>query len=177
MSMKKFIKVLISLVLIVAMSSFVRSGLRAAQSDHIVAAEKSSSSTLTVYINQLNIGKVGGVVTVDPIQWYEGEAAEVAFLEHEPDAGIEGPPDGYYIVNDDEELTRYPIAQYAEVLMQIYDRTGKVEDMDIKWNESISLEKFAGNFARNDLIDLSQFPYQVTVKDGEVVRIVQQYIP
>lgn len=177
MSMKKLIKVLIPLVMIVAMSSFLTPGLRAAQPDNIAAAQESNNSTVTVYIDQLNISKDGGAVTVDPIQWYEGEAAEVAFLANEPDAGIDGPPDGYYIVNEDEQLTRYPVAKDAEVLMQIYDRTGNIDDMDIKWNEPISLEKFGEIFAHNDLIDLSQFPYHLTIKDGQVIRIVQQFIP
>ncbi|GGH32127.1 hypothetical protein GCM10008013_36340 [Paenibacillus segetis] len=175
--MKKLIKVLMPLVLIVAMSSFLTPGLRAAQPDDIAVSQGASTSTLTVYIDQLNINKDGGTVTVDPIQWYEGEAAEVAFQANEPDAGIDGPPDGYYIVNDDEQLTRYPVAKDAEVLMQIYDRTGNLEDMDIQWNELISLEKFGEIFSHNELIDLSQFPYHITIKDGQVVRIVQQFIP
>ncbi|MNV61925.1 hypothetical protein D3C71_1544520 [compost metagenome] len=109
--------------------------------------------------------------------WYEGKEAEQAFAQYEPDAGIDGPPDGYYIVNDDEKLQKYPLANDVEVLMQIYDHTGNVEDIDISWNEHISLQKFAQLFEHTELLDVRDFPYHLTIENGQVTRIVQQYIP
>ncbi|MEK4513234.1 hypothetical protein [Paenibacillus sp. FSL K6-2524] len=171
--MKKLIAVMIPLFFIVTMS--LTPGSRAAEPEYKPVPQ--DSSTISVYIDQLHIGKDGNEIIVDPIQWYEGKEAEVAFQEHEPDAGIDGPPDGYYIVNDDEQLTHYPLAKDAEVLMQIYDHSGNIEDLDIHWNELISLAKFGEIFSHSDLIDLNQFPYHITIKNGQVVRIVQQYIP
>lgn len=76
-----------------------------------------------------------------------------------------------------KETVEYPVAKNAEVLMQIYDRTGRIEDIQVKWNEPVSLEKFGRLFGDNDLIDLSRFPYHLTIEGGQVVRIVQQFIP
>lgn len=134
--------------------------------------------TVTAYISQLEHREGHLIIQVDDIQWYEGEEASKVFLEREQDTGnLDGPPDGYYIINDNEELTTYKISDNVEVLMQMYDRDGTYEGMDIIWNEPISLDKFESEFANNDMIDLKQFPYHLTIQDGVVVRIVQQYVP
>ncbi|MOA24511.1 hypothetical protein D3C78_1451900 [compost metagenome] len=130
-----------------------------------------------MYIDQIQLNAEGGEITADPILWYEGKEAEQAFAKYEPDAGIDGPPDGYYIVNEEEELKHYPLAKDAEVLMQIYDHTGNVEDIDISWNEQISLQKFIQLCGQTDLLDIRAFPYHLTIENGQVTRIVQQYIP
>ncbi|MNJ68129.1 hypothetical protein D3C77_643490 [compost metagenome] len=113
----------------------------------------------------------------DPILWYEGQEAEAVFAKYEPGAGIDGPPDGYYIINEDGDLTSYPVAHDAEVRMQIYDRTGNIEDIEIFWNEQISVEKFEGLFDHIEGLDIRDFPYHLTIEDGQITRIVQQYVP
>ncbi|MNO16721.1 hypothetical protein D3C76_64080 [compost metagenome] len=173
--MKKIMTVIIPLLLIVVISSVATPSSRAAQTEYQPVVQK--NEMITVYIDQMKLNADGGEITVDPILWYEGKEAEQAFAKYEPDAGIDGPPDGYYIVNEDEELQHYPIARDAEVLMQIYDRTGNAEDIDISWNEHITLEKLASLFLHKDLLDVSEFPYHLTIENGQVTRIVQQYIP
>jgi hypothetical protein len=61
--------------------------------------------------------------------------------------------------------------------MQIYDHSGNIEDLDIQWNEAITLQQFIDQFNKTDIIDLSQFPYHLTIQDGVITSIVQQYIP
>ncbi|MNP50322.1 hypothetical protein D3C76_1445820 [compost metagenome] len=61
--------------------------------------------------------------------------------------------------------------------MQIFDHTGNMDDLDINWNESITLQQFMDQFNKTDVIDLSQFPYHITIQDGVITSIVQQYIP
>ncbi|WP_151737622.1 hypothetical protein [Paenibacillus tengchongensis] len=138
-----------------------------------------SAREFTVYIDSLKSQDQKLVLTADEIGWYEGPAADAIFAERDPESAAElgGTPDGYYIVNDSDTLSSYPVSPDAQVVMQIYDRTGKLEDLDINWNEEISLAKFTGEFAKKDIIDLSQSPYHVTVKDGQIVLIVQQYTP
>ncbi|WP_339157914.1 hypothetical protein MKX50_23635 [Paenibacillus sp. FSL W8-0186] len=174
--LKKWLAVMIPLVLIVVMSSFSTSSSGAAEPRY--APVEQTPDTKVVYIEQLNTVANGKhELVADEIQWYEGEAAEQAFLEHEPDAGIDGPPDGYYIVNEDHELTSYKVAQDVKILMQIYDRTGDVEDMDIRWGELITLEQFQNILQNTEWIDVRDFPFHITVKDGLIVEMVQQYIP
>lgn len=173
--MRKWLAVLIPIALIVVMSSFSTSNSGAAEPEYIPVEQ--TPDTKVVYIEQLNSLADGNELTVDEIEWYEGEAAEQAFLKHEPDAGIDGPLDGYYIVNEDHELISYPIAADVKILMQIYDRTGDIEDMDIQWDEQVTLEQFKSILQNTDWIDVRDFPFHITVKDGTIVQIVQQYIP
>lgn len=173
--MRRWLAVLIPLVLIVAMSSLGTSSSGAAEQGY--APVEQTPDTKVVYIEQLNTLADGNELTVDEIEWYEGEAAEQAFLEHEPDAGIDGPPDGYYIVNKDTKPTNYKIAEDVRIFMQIYDRTGNIEDMDIHWNELVNIEQFKNILQNTEWIDVKDFPYHIIVKDGTIVQMVQQYIP
>jgi hypothetical protein len=134
--------------------------------------------TITAYITKIDHKDGHSYIQSDSIQWYEGEAADKVFLQRELDTeGMDGPPDGYYIINDNEEQTKFELSDDAVVLMQLYDHDGTYEGMDILWNEPVSLNKFQAIFENNELMDASQFPYHLTIQDGVVVKIVQQYIP
>ncbi|UVI27620.1 hypothetical protein [Paenibacillus spongiae] len=136
-----------------------------------------TSDTTTAYIHQI-VNKDGKVLlTVDDIDWYEGAEADKVFLEREPDSGEEGTPDGYYIVNDKEELHALEVAPNAQIVMQVFDKTGKIEDVDVDWNQAVTLTEFQEIFMNNKIVDVSQYPFHLTVQDGKVVKIIQQYLP
>lgn len=141
------------------------------------APVEKTPETTTAFIEHASEKNGRYVLTVDQIEWYEGEEAVEHFLEREADSGLDGPPDGYYIVDDEAALTELPVADDAEVLMQIYNRTGDAAEADIVWNEPISLDKFIGLLQTEDVLSALDFPYHLTVKEGIVTRIVQQYIP
>jgi hypothetical protein len=134
---------------------------------------------LSAYIHTMQTADGETVLTADEIEWYEGAEADRIFAERDPEGAAElgGTPDGYYIVNDSDALTTYPVADNASVLMQIFDHTGNIEDLDINWNEAISLEQFKEEFAKTDVFDLSGSPYHLTIEDGQITSIVQQYTP
>ncbi|MDR9856547.1 hypothetical protein RJP21_23370 [Paenibacillus sp. VCA1] len=138
-----------------------------------------SEDTVTALISSIKQENGHLVVQADPIEWYEGDAADQKFKEREPEAAEElgGAPDGYYIVNDDQTLETYEIAPDAKVLMQLYDHDGTYEGMEIQWNEPVSLDKYVAIMNNDKLMDMKSFPYHLTIKDGKVVQIVQQYIP
>lgn len=136
-----------------------------------------SADMETVYITDVEIRDGHTYLTADPIQWYEGAAADEAFRRHEPDAGMDGAPDGYYIVNDVVDPHTYELAPDADILMQFYNRTGDWSEADIRWNEKIGAAKFATLFDPQDREIMEGFPYHVVVKNGKIVKIVQQYIP
>ncbi|MBP3966487.1 hypothetical protein [Paenibacillus lignilyticus] len=133
--------------------------------------------TITVYINGMD--KQGGklLLQTDEIQWFEGEAADEAFVMEEPDSGLDKAPDGYYIVNDDETLKTLEVDPHAAVIMQIYDRTGSLVNASTEWNQAISLDKFEAVYHADGLVTVSDYPYHLTIKNGKVTRIVQQFIP
>lgn len=184
--MKKSIFV-ISLMSLVFMGSFTYGNLNNDSATVLAKSPNAAEQTVnqdtsnitkeTIYINDIvnNNGQLA--IKADDIEWYEGKDADQALVEHEPNAGIDYAPDGYYIVNDDKSTTELKVDPAAEVLVQIYDRTGNMEDIDINWNEKISLEKFIQLYDNKENLDMSQFPYHITVQDGEVIQIVQQYIP
>lgn len=131
----------------------------------------------TVYINDVSDLNGELQIKADEIEWYEGEEANTVFVEQEPNAGIDYAPDGYYIVNEQETNETLKIADDATVTVQIYDRTGDIKDIDIQWDEEISLDKFAELYGDTTNMDMSVFPYHLTIENGEVTQIVQQYIP
>ncbi|MGV2685633.1 hypothetical protein GNF82_14890, partial [Clostridium perfringens] len=82
-----------------------------------------------------------------------------------------------YIVNDTEEQIELPVADDAEVLLQLYDHTGRYEDAQISWNQLVSLDKFTDIYRKDDIVDMKWFPFHITVEDGVVVKMIQQYVP
>ncbi|MGG6313212.1 hypothetical protein [Paenibacillus macerans] len=184
--MKNWFVAVLPLLLIVVVPSFDASAPEKASLLQQAAVTKTAAAglaavrepeTVTVYLNKVHFGPNGATLTGDPIDWYEGKQAAAVFAEREPDSGLDGPPDDYYIVNDEEKQVGYAVAPDAEVLMQIYDRTGRLEDIGVNWNEAVTLQNFSKLFQDTDLIDLSQFPYHLTIEGGQVTRIVQQYVP
>jgi hypothetical protein len=136
-----------------------------------------SQDTHPAYIQKIFSKNGKTFITADYIQWFEGEEANKVFRANEKDSGLSEAPDGYYIVNQNKKLRTFELANDAVILMQIYNRTGKVEDADIVWNERIHVKKFKYHFINNDGISLEDFPYHLTIKNNKIIKIVQQYIP
>ncbi|ANE47626.1 hypothetical protein SY83_16545 [Paenibacillus swuensis] len=136
---------------------------------------KPSPNVHTAYIEQIPTQNGKAYVVADYIEWYEGASADRIFMQNEPDSGLDGAPDGYYIVNDNTKLRKLTISPNAEVIMQFYNRTGNIEDAEIVLNERISLTKFRKLMTTDETV--RDFPYHLVVKNGVVVKIIQQFIP
>jgi len=137
------------------------------------AANAAAERTITVWISSLESKDGKLVMKADPIAWYMGKDADKVFAEHDPEGAAEigGAPDGYYIVNDDKTMEAYEVSPQAEVQMQLYHPDA------IKWNEKISLQQFIRALDEKATFDQTGFPYHITLEDGKIVKIVQQYIP
>jgi len=136
-----------------------------------------TSDTKTAYIHHIDHKNGKVILSVDDIDWYEGAEADKVFLEREPDSGEEGTPDGYYIVNDSEELHSLEVAPNAQVVMQVFDKNGNIEDVNTEWNQAVTLTEFQQIFNKNEIVDVSQYPFHLTIQNGKVVKIIQQYLP
>lgn len=145
--------------------------------DNSYTPVEQTPNMITAYIRGLDMQGGQETLRVDPIQWFEGKAADAEFLKDEPDSGLDGAPDGYYIVNDDETTQTLAVDPQAAVVMQIYDRTGSLVDATTEWNQTVSLAKFNAIYRNTAHLDISDYPYHLTLKDGKVVRIVQQFVP
>jgi hypothetical protein len=137
------------------------------------SAAPAPASTVTVWISSLESRDGKLILKADPIDWYFGKDADRIFAERDPEGAkqIGGAPDGYYIVDDDKTLTTFEISPDAEVLMQLYHPDA------IQWNEKISLAQFEQALNGKTGSGQSALPYHLTVEDGKIVKIVQQYIP
>jgi hypothetical protein len=135
------------------------------------------SETHTSYIDQIYQENGQTYIKADFIEWYEGEEANKIFREREQDPEMTEAPDGYYIVNDDTQLQTLQIASDAKVYMQIYNRTGNVDEASTKWNEEISVAKFVSLLSDESEMSMKGFPYHLTIENGIIVKITQQFIP
>jgi hypothetical protein len=114
-----------------------------------------------------------GTLVLDLAYFLTGEAANEAAAEHGDEVPV---PNDYYIVNDNDRLRTLTLADDVELSL-------------LDWNHCCD-ERFQGDldsFAR--AIDEGTFeaggvvyngtlsPYWLTVEDGEVVRIEEQYLP
>jgi len=136
-----------------------------------------NADTRTAFLSSVTEKNGHVYLTADDIQWYEGEEANEKFREIERDPEMTEAPDGYYIVNEIEKYDTLEVADDAVVYMQIYNRTGNVEEADVVWNERIPLGKFVEQLQDANEMDLKAFPYHLVVQDGKVVQITQQFIP
>ncbi|SFM03280.1 hypothetical protein SAMN03159341_114112 [Paenibacillus sp. 1_12] len=162
-------------ILITSLLSLIMSGLTSAQTDGSYVPVAKSSDTHPAYIQDMYTYHGKTYLVVDNIEWYEGKEADAVFVQREPEFGQMGAPSGYYIINDSTKLQTFEIQSDAAVLMQIYDRTGHPEDNQIIWNEPITLNKFKTIWSTDTV--LHEYPYHLTITNGEIVKIVQQYIP
>jgi hypothetical protein len=135
------------------------------------------SQTHASYIDQIYQANGQTYVKADFIEWYEGEEANKVFREREQDPEMTEAPDGYYIVNDDTQLQTLPIASNAKIYMQIFNQTGNVVEANTNWNEEINVAKFVSLLSDNSEMNMKDYPYHLTIENGVIVKITQQFIP
>lgn len=153
-----FTKRFASILSIILISLFVTAG--------AYAQPASASGKTMTYITSLKEvhGKLTG--TFNYIQWYFGKDADREFLK---DCGckkeMDGAPDGYYIRDASSKLRSFPVSKSAAYFLQT--RTG-----EIKWNEKVTKQQFL-QFVKTKYY----VPYKITIKNGVITSISEQYIP
>jgi hypothetical protein len=106
---------------------------------------------------------------VDEQQWFTDQEAVDAALEdgvHPSEAGI----NGYYIRNENPRWRIVEVDPAAPVALTTYPH-GQIDDPGI-----VDLPRFASLFTASDEY-LKFSPYWITVRDGVVTRIEEQYLP
>jgi hypothetical protein len=113
-------------------------------------------------------------VSFDVIQFLTGDAAAAAFQEDEPDDPDDSPPNDYWIRNASTRVRTLPIATDATVaVVRLGEPSGAglvpwtLEDLPAHLDRDVEVP--AGRLAWN--------PYWLTVADGVVVAIEEQYLP
>jgi hypothetical protein len=122
-----------------------------------------------VYLTAIDVGARS--IAFDEIEFLVGEEATAAYRAHEPDA-VDGPPNDYFIVNDEVEVIAMPVADQVEVT--IVDWAGSLE------SQPVAFEALPDALADDPVPDDSWLwptPFWLTVADGTVTGIEQQYLP
>lgn len=122
------------------------------------------------YISNVHTDNDRSFLDIDYAQMLTGEEANKAALK----AGDEVNND-YYIVNQNKKIRTFEINQSAVITLQTWrlSTTGQIKDT------SLTLDKFVNIFysSDDDSKRLAANPYWITIKDGFVAKIEEQYIP
>lgn len=124
---------------------------------------------LPVYLTGIDVGARS--IAFDEIEFLVGEEATAAHRADDPDA-VDGPPNDHHIVNDQVEIIGMPVADQVEVTVVDWD--GSLE------SQAIAFEDLPDALADDPAPDdqwLWPTPFWLTVTDGAVTGIEQQYMP
>jgi hypothetical protein len=122
-----------------------------------------------VYLTKLDVGK--RIVGFDVIQFLGGEAAAQAYKKDNPGT-TDGPPNDYYVVNESKTVREASVGQSVEIVILGDDPAEQKE---------VTLAEVPAHLAKSTPsepgMQLSTYPYWLTVADGTVNEICQQYVP
>ncbi len=110
-------------------------------------------------------------LTIDYAELLTGEAADSA---HRADGlgAIEG--ELFYLRNRNPKLRTFPVAEGVVVIMSTWEiETDGVAEQPVRWADWV--EVMPGGSRAN--LRLSEAPYWITIKDGQIIRIAEQYLP
>ena len=115
----------------------------------------------------------GAPMVVDVIQWLTGEAANQAAIEDGVIEEGDSVPNDYYIVNDNPMLRELAVARDVRVTLSTWDC------QNIPTEKNVSFERFVDLFNGTEECtdNLRVNPYWLTIENGSVVAIEEQYRP
>jgi hypothetical protein len=126
-----------------------------------------------VYLTKIDVGR--HTITFDLIEFLTGDAAKKAWKKANPGSGEDGPPNDYFIVNDNPKLRTLPVAN--PVVFKVVDP----QNTNGTTNKTITFEGATAYFVsiKPDQSDhrLSWDPFWITVVHGVVNKIEEQFLP
>jgi Tfp pilus assembly protein PilX len=140
-------------------------------------ASKRPAKATTVTVKQLAFIKkvaqtsVRPVITADYATMLTGKAAAKAATAHGEESP---PPNDYYIVNDNKLLRKLPVK--AGIAVTVTNNDDGTSDPT---GHTITFAKWAATYAAPDDTNASlrEAPYWITIKNGVVTKIAEQYLP
>ena len=112
---------------------------------------------------------------IDYIQWLTGEDAKKAMVEDGLCISISDciVTNDYHIKNQNPKIRTFEISAETKIYMQTLD----IETEGINWDQEITYDRFKGLFT-TEVIERQQYiPYHISIKDGVIIEIAEQYIP
>lgn len=123
-----------------------------------------------VYLTDIDLP--AGTITLDLVQFLTGDEAKRVYAEDYP-GDPSGPANDYYTVNDNSRLRTLPVVPGVDVTV-VWLEPGRLGPQTISFEELP--DYFAEYPATNDP-HLWYDPFWLTVDDGRVVAIEEQYLP
>jgi hypothetical protein len=120
------------------------------------------------YLTRLDVGKK--TLSFDKIDFLTGDAAKKAYLKQNP-GETDGPPNDYLIVNDNRLLRTLPVADAATIAI-VDTSSGSLS------SKKTTLAALPGYFASEKGGKyLWHDPFWLTVKNGQIRKIEEQFLP
>ena len=112
---------------------------------------------------------------IDYIQWLTGDDAKKAMVEdglceNEADCVV---TNDYHIKNQNPKIRTFEISPQAK----IYTQTLDLETTGINWDQEITYDRFKGLFEADVIERQKYLPYHISIGDGIVYEVTEQYIP
>jgi hypothetical protein len=124
-----------------------------------------------VFLHAIDVD--AGTLTVDVVQFLTGQAAADAYRRDHPE-DPDGPPNDYYIVNENPRLRTLTVAGSLHVRLVRLEETGTADLEDATWLE---LPGYFAPWQEHDLDGLHPNPFWVTLVEGLIVGLEEQYLP
>jgi hypothetical protein len=120
------------------------------------------------YLTRLDVGKK--TLGFDKIDFLTGDAAKKAYLKQNP-GETDGPPNDYLIVNDNRLVRTLPIADAATIAI-VDTSSGSLS------SKKTTLAALPAYFASEKGGKyLWHDPFWLTVKNGQIRKIEEQFLP
>jgi hypothetical protein len=126
-----------------------------------------------------NLEEQAGIVNIsfDQAEWFNGIETEKALREDglcaDPEHGCE-PPNGFYIRNQEDETVSLQVSEQVVIVMQTLSHRS---DGTFNSDEKIDLDRFRKAYNSESTAHLRLVPYWITVENGIVITISEQYVP
>ena len=124
-----------------------------------------------VYVTGIDVA--GRTLTFDVIQFLTGAEAVAAYHADNP-TDPEGPPNDYYIVNENPKLRTASVAADASVMLV---RLAEDSNADLDPGTFEELAAYLAATGPGEGAALSGAPYWITVDAGVITGIEEQYVP
>jgi hypothetical protein len=112
-------------------------------------------------------------VTIDTIEWFQGEKAVNAYKKDHPESTAPL-PDGYYIRNRVVKWDTLAIADTAQFVMQTYSHDS---EGNFRRNERIDFDHIARLFFEMKQGQYRRIPFWIVISNRRILSIAEQYIP
>jgi hypothetical protein len=126
-----------------------------------------------------NLEEQAGIVNIsfDQAEWFNGIETEKALREDglcaDPEHGCE-PPNGFYIRNQEDETVSLQVSEQVDIVMQTLSHRS---DGTFNSDEKIGLDRFRKAYNSESTDHLRLVPYWITIENGIVTTIREQYVP